>query len=179
MMLRFALLFLFALSVPAETVVSGRVLKVLPLFLDLKGRTSVSPSLLERDAYQAQLRDKPALRSGLEFAVKWRASGPPETQLTLRLEMRGGRPGQLPTQTTLEQTLTPKGGLFGAWTSVPLIGKEYQRVGEVNSWRATLWHGTRLLAEDKSFLWHAALQPMPVGTTPPAGQGSTPVAVRP
>ena len=32
---------------------TGSVIKVLPQFLDLKGRTALSPSLYDRDAYQA------------------------------------------------------------------------------------------------------------------------------
>ena len=96
MLLRFALLFLLAIGAQAETAVSGRVIKVLPLYLDASGRTSVSPSLFERDAYQAQLRSHPTQRSGIEFAVNWKASGPKDMALTLRLEMRGGQPGQSP-----------------------------------------------------------------------------------
>ncbi len=41
-----------ALSAQAAT---GRVIKVLPQFLDLKGRNSLTPSLYERDVYQAYL----------------------------------------------------------------------------------------------------------------------------
>jgi hypothetical protein len=42
-----------ALPAPAAT---GRLMKVLPEYLDAKGLTSLSPSLFERDAYQAILR---------------------------------------------------------------------------------------------------------------------------
>ena len=34
----------------------GKISKVLPHWLDLQGRHTLSPSLLERDAYQAKLR---------------------------------------------------------------------------------------------------------------------------
>ena len=37
----------------AATAQTGRVVKVLPLYLDLKGRDAISPSLFDRDAYQA------------------------------------------------------------------------------------------------------------------------------
>ena len=153
MLLRIGLLLLLALSAQADGVVSGRVLKALPLYLDTQGRTGTSPSLFERDAYQAQLRKNPALRSGIEFAVHWKATGPKETPLTLRIELRGGQPGRLPTKATLEEKVTPKAGLFGAWTSLKLVGDEYKRVGEANSWRVTLWNGSTLLGEEKSFLW--------------------------
>ena len=36
---------------------------------------------------------------------------------------------------------------------VSLSGEEYQKLGELSAWRATLWEGDRLLAEQKSFLW--------------------------
>ena len=40
----------------ASDAVTGRVVKVLPLLLDLKGQDAISPSLYDRDAYQAYLR---------------------------------------------------------------------------------------------------------------------------
>src|SRR6185369_13028943 len=54
--LGFSLLLSFCVGAHAE---SAKVLKVLPLFLDQKGRESISPSLFDRDAYQVLLRDKP------------------------------------------------------------------------------------------------------------------------
>lgn len=167
MLLRFALLILLALSAQAEPAVTGQVLKVLPLYLDLSGRSGTSPSLFERDAYQAQLLKHPDQRSGLEFAVNWKASGPKSTPLLLRLELRGGRPGQLPTRTKLEQALTPKGGLFGTWTSLKLVGEDYKSLGEMNSWRATLWQGETMLGEQKSFLWNNEPRTAITVTNPP------------
>jgi hypothetical protein len=167
---------LLATGARAESAVSGRVLKVLPLFLDLQGRTSPSPSLLDRDAYQAQLRSNPKLCSGIEFAINWRAKGPKDTPLTLRIELRGGQPGQLPTRAVLEQAVTPKGGLFGAWTSLKLLGAEHRRVGDVTSWRATLWQGASLLGEQQSFLWESRLPDAPftnAPAAPPAAQPAT------
>ena len=40
----------------AAEAATGRVLKVLPFYLDAQGRDALSPSLFDRDAYQAQLR---------------------------------------------------------------------------------------------------------------------------
>ena len=50
---------------------TGRVLKVLPFFLDKKELHTLSPSLYERDAYQAQLRKHPELRTGLLYRVEY------------------------------------------------------------------------------------------------------------
>lgn len=173
MLMRIAFLFLVVLAAHAETAVSGQVLKVLPLFLDTSGRTGTSPSLFERDAYQVELRKYPERRSGIEFAVNWKAKGPKDTPLTLRIELRGGQPGQLPTTGSLEQKVTPKGGLFGTWTSLKLTGQEYKRVGDVNSWRATLWNGDTLVAEAKSFLWQADPKVATAGTNHTAAAGQT------
>ena len=60
---------LLALEVSALAA-SGKIIKVLPFFLDLKGRHSLHPSLYERDAYQAYLRQHPELRSGLQIDVQ-------------------------------------------------------------------------------------------------------------
>jgi len=146
-----------AAPIRAGDAVSGRVLKVLPLFMDLKGRTQTTPSLYDRDAYQAVLRSKPAQRSGIEFAIEWKARGPKGTPLKLRLEARGGLKAQPPTQVVLEEAVTPT-GLFGTWTSLTLSGEAYKKFGEVSAWRATLWNGTRLLHEEKSFLWEGEMK---------------------
>ena len=53
---------------------TGRVVKVLPLFLDLKGHDAISPSLFDRDAYQAFLRQHTNDISAIRFDVLWKAS---------------------------------------------------------------------------------------------------------
>ena len=70
-------------------------MKVLPQYLDLKGRNSVAPSLYERDAYQVYLRDHPDKRSGMRFFVQWKAKGPAAEPLKLRVELRGTAEGNL------------------------------------------------------------------------------------
>ena len=50
---------------------ASRISKVLPHLLDKQGLHTLSPSLLERDAYQAQLRSNPDQCSGIRFDVKW------------------------------------------------------------------------------------------------------------
>ena len=68
----------------------GKVLKVLPHFLDRDGKHALSPSLYERDAYQAHLRKNPAEISALRFDVNWSADGKP-ADLRIRVEARGGK----------------------------------------------------------------------------------------
>jgi len=142
-----------AMAASAATELSGKVIKVLPHYLDLQGRHTLSPSLYERDAYQAVLRQHPERRSGMRFDVQWKGRGPAESTLKLRMELRGAvmEGGRL-TETTLEKEVHP-GGWFSHWISLPLTGDEFKKFGDLTAWRATLWDGDRLLSEQKSFLW--------------------------
>ena len=73
-----------AVNAPAVAA-SGSLLKVLPEFLDLKGRTALSPSLYERDAYQMTLRMHPERRSGIRFYLEWKAKKPAWEPLLARV----------------------------------------------------------------------------------------------
>ena len=129
----------------------GRVSKVLPQFIDLEGRHSLSPSHFERDAYQAKLREKPALRKGLLFRVNWSAEPSDWTQVRLRVEARGLK-GNILQSRIIEQPVQ-KHGWFGKWTTLKIEGEAYQSFGELVAWRVTLWENNVLLGEQKSFLW--------------------------
>jgi hypothetical protein len=143
--------FLAAWSARAAT---GRVIKVLPQFLDLRGRASLSPSLYERDAYQARLRSPKHTNeiSGMVFQVEWKTKGTPTSPVKLRLETRGMIHGNTPEAVVLEMPVKP-GGWFPHWTAVPLSPEEYRKLGAVTAWRVTLWDGDQLLGEQLSFLW--------------------------
>ncbi len=132
---------------------TGRVAKVLPEFLDLKGRNSLSPSLYERDAYQASLREHPALRSGMVFYVEWKTKGAIWEPLTVQVELRGITEGNLPKRLVLDQRAENQGGWFTHWTHVTLSEAEYKKIGSVTAWRVTLWEGKKLLGQQQSFLW--------------------------
>lgn len=138
----------FALVAKAET---AKVIKVLPQFLDLKGRASLNPSLFDRDAYQVALRDNPTNRSAIRFNVQWKAPYQNYDVLTLRIEAKGGK-GKEPTLVIMEQPVKLT-TVFSKWTAVTLSGEAYQDFGELISWRATLLSGTNVVAEQKSFLW--------------------------
>jgi hypothetical protein len=135
----------------AASAATGRVIKVLPQFLDLKGRHALSPSLYDRDAYQAYLRAHTNNISGMRFAVQWKGSSA-SAPLKLRVEIRGITHGDLPPKIVLEREVKP-GGWFSHWESLPLVGEDYKKIGEVTAWRASLWDGDKLLSEQKSFLW--------------------------
>lgn len=129
---------------------SGKVLKVLPHFLDQQGRHTLSPSLFERDAYQAHLRKKPEEISALRFDVNWSAGGGGVANLRLRVEARGGKAAS---QTKVLETNVKPGWTGSAWSAVTLEKEAYQQLGGVTAWRVTLWDGDQMLAEQQSFLW--------------------------
>jgi len=146
-----SMLVLLALALPCGAA-TGRVIKVLPFYLDAQGRHTRSPSLFERDVYQAYLLQNPEKRSGMMYDVHWKTKGAPTAPLRVQIELRGIAQGNLPSQLVLETTVPPS-GWFGYWTRLLLTGEKYKQFGEVTAWRATLWEGQRLLGEQQSFLW--------------------------
>ena len=145
-MIRLLLFILFAAPLMAA---DAKIHKVLPHFVDKEGRHTLSPSLYERDAYQAQLRTHPEQRAGLRFDVHWKAHKSPS--LKLRVDMRGNKTNEA-TNVTVEMPVKPP-GFFSKWTAVQVRGDDYTRLGELRSWRATVLDGDQVLAEQKSFLW--------------------------
>jgi len=147
-----ALCSLLLAALPA-TSATGRVIKVLPEFLDLQWRSSLAPSLYERDAYQAMLREHPERRAGIRFYVQWKTKGPAWEPLKLRIELSGIAKGALPQSLVLEEPLENSGSRFAHWASAGLEGLTYKEFGGVTAWHVGLWEGKRLLSEQKSFLW--------------------------
>ncbi len=137
---------------PVAGATEGRIIKVLPQFLDLKGHESVSPSLYDRDAYQSYLRRNPDKRAGLQFKIRWKAKPASSRDLRLRLEVRGVSRGEAPKAGTLEKTVQQV-HWYSHWASITMDEKTYREFGEVTAWRVTLWDGETLLGEQKSFLW--------------------------
>jgi hypothetical protein len=128
---------------------TDKIIKVLPQYLDAQGRNSISPSLYDRDAYQARLRRHPEDCSGMEFQVQWKAKS--SLELRMKLEVRGSRNGQS-TAGSLEAPVKHLRGL-NKWTPLIIKGGQFENLGEVTAWRVSLWDGGNLLAEQKSFLW--------------------------
>ena len=130
---------------------ASRIIKVLPHYLDLKGRHALSPSLYERDAYQAFLREHPNDRSGLRVNVQWKSDEPKSKNLKLRIELRGTKDKSIHIKTL--EAPAQKNGWITNWTPIEVGGEEYKAFGELLAWRATLWDGDKQIAEQKSFLW--------------------------
>src|SRR4051812_22255687 len=103
-----ALLFcIFSLCAAEAT--SGRIIKVLPHFLDLQGRHTLSPSLFDRDAYQAVLRQHPEQRSAIRFDIEWKTKDSSASAVKMRVEVRGVARENLPIELSLEKNLEPTG----------------------------------------------------------------------
>lgn len=129
---------------------AGEVIKVLPHLLDAQGRHTISPSLFDRDAYQAELRKSPEKVSGIRYDILWKAKRTGDQPLTLRVELVGTFEGKEPRRRTLETVLESPGK---HWTRIAFTGEDYRNFGTIHAWRATLWAGETLLGEQKSFLW--------------------------
>jgi hypothetical protein len=157
-----AILCLMIVAVRPAVAAEGRVIKALPLFLDKQGQTAVSPSLFERDAYQALLRKHPADRTGLRLAVQWKAAGVDWSRLKLRAELRGAVGNSLHT-TTLELPVNKK-SRFSQWTDFSITGDDFKEFGRLVAWRVTLWEGDKQIGSQQSFLWS------PVGEDQPAAR---------
>ena len=136
----------FAFDAEAAT---ARIVKVLPHLLDRAGRHTLSPGLYERDAYQVFLRKNPDQCSGLRFDVQWKAKRVDWARLKLRVEIRGSKEA---TPFVLAHPVE-RNHWYNRWSSLTFGGESYRTAGEVIAWRATLWEGDKLLAEQKSFLW--------------------------
>jgi hypothetical protein len=140
---------LVALLATQVSAAPARILKVLPQFLDLEGRHAPSPSLYDRDAYQAELRAHPEKVSGMRFAVQWNTKE--KTAFRLRIELRGIRHGET-TRAVVEESVRHR-GLFSSWANPALTGDAYKKFGMLTAWRATLWNGENLVVGQNSFLW--------------------------
>ncbi len=125
------LLFFLALPLIAA---DAKIHKVLPHFVDKEGRHTLSPSLYERDAYQAQLRNNPQQRRGLRFDVHWKARK--SDALKLRVDMRGSLTNEA-TNVSVELPVKPP-GFFSKWSAVHVRGPDYARLGGApRCWTAT------------------------------------------
>jgi hypothetical protein len=130
---------------------SGRIYKVLLHRLDAQGRHTLSPSLYERDAYQAYLRQHPDECAGLRFDLQWKVKSAIANPLKLRVEVRTSKTDA--TKPLVLETSVERKGRFRRWAGLRIDGERFKSMGEVIAWRATLWEGDTLLAEHKSFLW--------------------------
>ena len=136
-----------SLAVQAAT---GKVIKVLPHYLDREGHHALTPSLFDRDAYQARLRKNPELCSTLRYDVQWRARAT-SGELKLRLEIRATLTNPMK-PFVMEKTVKARTP-WSRWTGVALPPEDFKKLGSIIAWRVSLWEDGQELAEQKSFLW--------------------------
>jgi len=130
---------------------AGKVIKVLPLWLDQQGRTATSPSLFDRDAYQFYLLNHTNEISAIRYDVLWVVAQDPEAKLRVRAELRGVGNAGVPKFKTLETAIPP--GSCKQWTSLTLDGDDFKQFGAIVAWRVTLWNHDDQIGEQQSFLW--------------------------
>jgi hypothetical protein len=152
---KFVLLLGFLFLTPFLWAGEGKIIKVLPQFIDQKGRAELSPSLYERDAYQFSLRKNPSHQAGLRLAIQWKAKDVDWTKLKVRAELRGLTNDTIRTITLEEPVQKPR--LFGNWTYPKIDGATFHSFGELVAWRVSLWEGDHSLGELKSFLWDGVI----------------------
>ena len=141
-----AVLLLLGVLSTTDAARPGKISKVLPHWLDLQGRHTLSPSLLERDAYQAKLRADRTLCSGIRFDVKWAKNTSGTVKLQLELRVTGeAKP--------IVRELAVKPSRRGGWDAVTLDGDAFRAMGEIVAWQVLLLDGDIELAERRSFLW--------------------------
>ena len=152
--MRRLLVILFLLAVLpafADAPVKGRIVKALPLLLNLQGHDALSPSLYDRDAYQVYLRLHTNEISAIRFDVLWSAKNSTAVKYKIRAELRGVSTNGTPSLQTLQQDVKP--AFFRRWTSLTLDGEDYKQFGSLVAWRVTLLADDQKLCEQKSFLW--------------------------
>ena len=143
------------LTLPAMTVrgavPSGRILKVPPHFVDAEGRIALAPSLYQRDAYQARLRQHPELVSGMRYDVNCRVTGRQSAPLRLRLTLRTDR--RMDADPVILEAPVKRGLLGRSWQSLTLDNATYQQAGKVVAWQLEMIEGGQVIGVQKSFLW--------------------------
>ena len=147
------LIALFAgLTAQANEKAPVTITKTLRHWLDLEGRHTTSPSLLDRDAYQAHLRDHPEEVSTLRFDLQLRFRTRDRSGYRIQVEIRHGS-GSLIEIFSTETALKPRGKRRSFWNQIPISKKDYQALGDIIAWRVTVWEGPTPVARDESFLW--------------------------
>ena len=127
----------------------AKIVKVLPHYVDEQGRHALSPSLYDRDAYQAFLRRNPQHQSALRFDVQWKAKASKQPGLKLWAEVRGSN-SITPVQIEMPVNTTRRGA---RWSALKLEGNDFRALGKPVAWRVSLRDGDQIVTEQKSFLW--------------------------
>ena len=143
---------IFWSPIPAQAEGKMEIVKVLKHLLDQDGKHTLSPSLLDRDAYQAHLREHSELVSGIRFDIQLRAKPKSADALRLKVEIRHGEGNTIKTLSK-ESAIPNKKRRRSFWQGLKVSGAEYQQLGGIIAWRVSLWQGDTKMSELESFLW--------------------------
>lgn len=130
----------------------AKAIQVFRFLVDAEGRHALSPSLLDRDAYQAHLREHPAKVNGLRFVIQWKRQSESPANPSIRVEVRSGN-GNAIGEFSKTAPLKVRRTRRSQQHRITISGEEYARLGKVIAWRVSLWDGETMLAQEKSFLW--------------------------
>ena len=130
---------------------SVKIFKVLPHYLDKEGRHALSPSLFERDWYQALLKADPEKCSTVRFDVQWRNTLSDLNDLNIVIEVRGSKQGE--DTIIVTEKLSPKKSIWSRWKKVKIPEKDFLKIEGINAWRVIIRDGETNLREYRSFLW--------------------------
>ena len=146
-------LFIVCLGLGSVAESDAGALRVFRFLVDAAGRHALSPSLLDRDAYQAHLQEHPEEVGGLRFVIQWkRRRGETPAKPSIRVEVRhgdGNTMGEFSKSAPLKVRRTRR----SQWHQITISGEEYARLGKGIAWRVSLWDGETRLAQAESFLW--------------------------
>lgn len=145
-------MFLFAFESEAGSI---KIFKVLPHYLDLEGRHTLSPSLFERDRYQSLLRTQPEKCSTIRFDIQWRNTLRSSENLTLMVEVRPSKQGEKTISFT--EKLPSRKSIWSKWCKVKIPEEMFKEIENVGAWKVTIRDGEEVLKEYPSFMWN--LQP--------------------
>ena len=145
-------LFVVCLGLGSAAESDAKAIQVFRFLVDAAGRHALSPSLLDRDAYQAHLLEYPEEVGGLRFVIQWKRRGETPANPSIRVEVRHGN-GNTMGEFSKSAPVKVRKTRRSQWHQITISGKEYARLGKVIAWRVSLWDGETRLAQEESFLW--------------------------
>ena len=144
--------FVVCLGLGSAAESDAKAIQVFRFLVDAAGRHALSPSLLDRDAYQAHLLEHPEEVGGLRFVTQRKRRSEATANPSIRVEVRhgdGNTMGEFSKSAPLKVRKTRR----SQWHQITISGEEYARLGKVIAWRVSLWDGETRLAQEESFLW--------------------------
>ncbi|MBQ7590807.1 MAG: hypothetical protein IJU47_09030 [Verrucomicrobia bacterium] len=148
------LTFLLVFSVQAGSV---KIFKVLPHYLDKDGHNTLSPSLFERDRYQALLRLDQTKCSTIRFDVQWRNTLKNFDDLSITVEMRGTKTNS-PT-ISFSEKISSRKSIWSHWTKIRIPEESFRELEGLEAWRVLIKDGDEILKEERSFMWDPTPDP--------------------